>query len=231
MRRLLYTLIFTLFAAATGTAAPPAHPRLNLPPPGQVVQRTVAYLTGEAMHSAWYVVSSRKLAGTNAGGTRVYQWYLSFYAPDGNDGGRLVYQLPNAGNETLARVVRAHGVQMYFPQQSVRIAGAAELRRQGVQDVVAVIHQSAADCGTTQVIVFGADRLMHVRERVNVENPCDLQASIVKHGALSTVRLRGPYYAPDAARCCPTKPHAEALLIHSLNGWRVEPRYFTIHAR
>lgn len=228
MKRLLSALLLTALATGAAAAAPPANPRLDVAPPGQVMQRTVAYLSGEAMHSAWYVIASRKLAGKNMGKTPVYQWYLSFYAPDGNDGGRLVYRLPNAQNDPLARVTQAHGAQMFFPHESLRIAGAAELERQGVQDVVVVMHQAAADCGSADAVVFGADARMHVRARADVRNPCGLQAAIVKNGALSAVRLSGPYYASDAPLCCPTKPHAVALLRRTPHGWRVMPRYFKL---
>src|SRR5690348_8318554 len=158
------------------------------------MQRTVAYLGGEAMHSMWYVVASRKMAGKNMGKTPVYQWYLSFYAPDGEDGGKLIYQLPNKQGELLSTVTKAHGAQMYFPQQELKIVGAAEFEQAGVQDVVVWDHQAGADCGSDDVSVFGANGKGQVQQRVHVQNGCQLAAKIVKHGQLSAIQLTGPYY-------------------------------------
>lgn len=230
MKRLFYALVLVAFSSAGAGAAPPANPHLNLSPPGQVMQKTVAYLTGEAMHSAWFVVASRKMAGRQMGKTPVYQWYLSFYAPDGNDGGKLVYQLPDEQGDLLSHVTKAHGARMYFPQQDVKIAGAAEFEQSGVQDVVVWDHQAGADCGTADVTVFGANTKGQVEQRVHVQNGCSLNAKIVKHGALSAVQLSGPYYGPKAALCCPTKPHASALLLFRNGDWSMTPTYYTISA-
>ena len=205
-------------------------PHFDVAPPGQVVQKTVAYLTGEAMHSKWYVVASRKLVGKNMGKTPMYQWYLSFYAPDGNDGGKLVYQLPNSSHELLSQVTKAHGAEMYFPMQDLKIVGAAEFERPGVQDVVVWDHQAGADCGLADVTVFGADAHGHVEQRVHTENGCTLEAAIVKSAALSTVQLTGPYYGSNAPLCCPTKPKATALLSYKGGAWGMSPQYFVISA-
>jgi hypothetical protein len=163
------------------------------------------------------------------GKTPVYQWYLSFYAPAQN-GVKLVYQLPNNSHELLSRITKAHGADLYFPQQDVKVVGAAEFQRPGVQDVVVWDHQAGADCGTADVTVFGADANGHVIQRVHVENGCALQAKIVKRGALSAVQLTGPYYGPKAAMCCPTKPNANALLSYSGGTWSVTPNYYIISA-
>lgn len=205
-------------------------PHFDVAPPGQVVERKVAYLTGEAMHSRWYIVASRKLVGKNMGTTPMYQWYLSFYAPDGDDGGKLVYQLPNGSHELLSRVTKANGAEMYFPLQDLQIIGPAEFEQPGVQDVVVWNHQSAADCGIADVTVFGADAHGHVVQRVHVENGCVLNASIVKRDGVSAVQLIGPYYAPNAALCCPTKPNAKAFLTFKHGVWTVSPAYFIISA-
>jgi hypothetical protein len=227
MNRLLFVLTLIVFTSAAAAAAPT--PQYNVAPPGQVVQDTVAYLTGEGMNSAWHVVASRKLVGRQMGKTPVYQWYLSFYAPAQN-GVKLVYQLPNNSHELLSRITKAHGADLYFPQQDVKVVGAAEFQRPGVQDVVVWDHQAGADCGTADVTVFGADANGHVIQRVHVENGCALQAKIVKRGALSAVQLTGPYYGPKAAMCCPTKPNANALLSYSGGTWSVTPNYYIISA-
>ena len=221
---------FALAACVLATAAAPQKPHYDVAPPGQVMQDQVAYLTGEGMHSAWHIVASRKLAGKNMGRTPVYQWYLSFYAPDGDDGGKLVYQMPGKDEELLSRVTKAHGADMYFPQQDVKIVGAAEFEQFGVQDVVVWDHQAGADCGAADVTVFGADTRGKVVQRVHVENGCALAAKIVKHGALSAVQLSGPYYGPKAAMCCPTKPKATAVLAYAHGTWSVKPNYYIISA-
>lgn len=220
---------FVIAACVASTAAAP-RTHYDVAPPGQVMQDTVAYLTGEAMHSAWHIVASRKLAGKNMGATPVYQWYLSFYAPDGENGGKLVYQLPNKDGELLSRVVKAHGAQMYFPQQDVKIIGAAQFEQSGVQDVVVWDHQAGADCGAADVTVFGANTKGQLEQRVHVENGCSLDAKIVKNGSLPAVRLSGPYYGPKAPMCCPTKPKASALLSYAKGTWSVKPDYYTISA-
>jgi hypothetical protein len=51
VKRILYALILIAFAGEGAGAAPKPH--YNIAPPGQVVQDTVAYLSGEAMNSAW----------------------------------------------------------------------------------------------------------------------------------------------------------------------------------
>jgi hypothetical protein len=159
----------------------------------------------------------------------VYQWYLSFYAPAQN-GVKLVYQLPNASHELLSRVSKAHGAEMYFPQQDVKIVGAAEFEKSGVQDVVVWDHQSGADCGTADVTVFGANAQGRVEQRVHVENGCSLEAKIVKRSAFSAVQLDGPYYGRSAPMCCPTKPKARATLAFTRGAWSVKPNYYIISA-
>jgi hypothetical protein len=228
MKRFFAAFALAGFSWMTAHAAPVTH--FDIAPPGEVMQDTVAYLTGEAMHSRWHVVASRKLAGKQMGKTPVYQWYLSFYAPDGNDGGKLVYRLPNKSHELLSQVVKAHGAEMYFPMQELRIAGAGEFEQSGVQDVVVWDHQAAADCGAADVTVFGANAKGRVEQRVHVENGCSLDAKIVKSGALSAVQLTGPYYGPRAPLCCPTKPRASALLSYKNGDWGVTPNYFIISA-
>lgn len=220
--------VLALAACFAATAAVPQKVHFDIAPPGQVMQDQVAYLTGEAMHSAWHVVASRKMVGKQMGKTPAYQWYLSFYAPDGEGGGKLVYRLPGPDHELLSRVTKAHGAQLYFPQQEVRIAGAAEFERSGVQDVVVWDHQAGADCGSDDVTVFGANAAGRVEQRAHVQNGCSLSAKIVKHGGLSAVQLSGPYYGPKAALCCPTKPKATALLVYSHGAWSVNPNYYII---
>ena len=228
MKTFSYLLIAALFAAAGAQAG--AAGKYDAPPPGQIMQDVTAYLTGEGMNSKWHVVASRKMVGKQMGKTPVYQWYLSFYAPNGNGGGKLAYRLPDKNGDLLSRVTKAPNAAMYFPQQDLKIVGAAELEKAGVQDVVVWDHQTGADCGTADVTVFGADAKGNVQQRVHVENGCDLSAAVVKHGSLSAVRLTGPYYGPKAPLCCPTKPKASALLSYAHGVWSMAPKYYTISA-
>jgi hypothetical protein len=219
-----------LLAAGTAGAGAATHPAYDKQPPGTIVQDVTAYLSGEAMNSAWHVVASRTMAGKHMGKTPVYQWYLSFYAPAQN-GLKLVYRLPNAENFFIPKVTKAIGAEMYFPIEQLKIVGPAELERSGVQDVVVQTHRYAADCGSSIVAVFGAKPgTMAVEPRVTVVNSCSINASIVKNGSLQAVQLAGPYYAPKAALCCPTKPKVTATLAYSNGTWKVAPSYFLISA-
>src|SRR5581483_9555528 len=135
------------------------------------------------------------------------------------------YRSPGAGTTLLAKVAKANGAQLYFPMQSVKIVGTGELEQPGIQDAVVQVHESAADCGSSTVAVFGAGSSMKPRVRTAVQNGCDLEASFVKYGQMQAVQLTGPYYGPKAAMCCPTKPKASAKLTYSgtIRGWSVTP--------
>ena len=222
----LSLILLTTFASANAAMQ---SPKYNNPPPGTVVQDVVTYLSGEAMNSKWHVVSSRVAVGRQNGKQPAYQWYLSIYAPAPN-GWTLAYRSPGPGTTLLAKVTKANGAQLYFPTQSVKIIGGAELEQAAVQDAVVQVHEQAADCGSSTVAVFGAGSSMKPRVRVAVQNGCDLNASIVKYGQMQAVQLTGPYYGPKAPMCCPTKPSATAKLTNSgaIRGWSVTPNYFRI---
>lgn len=193
------------------------------------MQDVVAYLSGEAMNSKWHVVSSRVLVGKQNGTTPAYQWYVSIYAPAAN-GWTLAWRTPGT-NQLLSKVTKANGAQLYFPMQSVRIAGGAELEQPAVQDAVITLHQQAADCGSSTVAIIGnPGKNFKPQVRATVENGCDLQAKIIKYGNMQAVQLTGPYYGPKAAMCCPTKPKATAKLTYSgqIRGWSVTPKYFNV---
>jgi hypothetical protein len=223
-----YLTLPLLVAAIVFAGAAPA-PHYITPPPGIVVQDVTAYLSGEGMNSAWHAVSSRVLVGHQMGKEPAYQWFLSIYAPSAN-GLKLVYQLPSAEHHILSRVEQAHGAEMYFPVQQLRIAGAGELEQSGVQDLVIQTHEFAADCGESTVAVLGTDQKEAVVTRAQVTNGCDLSASIVKNGSLQAVQLTGPYYGPKAPLCCPTEAHATAMLSFANGRWSVTPKYFTLAA-
>jgi hypothetical protein len=225
-RHISIALLLVLLAAPTA-AAPRAH--FDKQPPGIVVQDVIAYLSGEAMNSRWHVVTSRKLIGSQMGKEPAYQWYVSFYAP-AQDAGKLVYQLPNSSGLLLSRVKKAHGAQLYFPRQTARIVGIGEFGQPGVQQVVLQTRESAADCGVSDVTVFGTNNHMQVGPSVHVGNSCELEARIVKNGDANVIQLSGPYYNGNAALCCPTKPHVTAILAYRNGNWTVKPAYFIISA-
>ena len=226
MKLLLTGLSLVLLSA--GASANAASP-YNNPPPGKVVQDVVTYLSGEAMNSKWHVVSSRVAVGRQNGKEPAYQWYLSIYAPAAN-GWTLAYRSPGPGTNLLAKVTKANGAELYFPMASVKIVGGAELEQAAVQDAVVMVHEQAADCGSSTVAVFGANTKFKPSVHVAVQNGCQLDAKIVKYGNMQAVQLTGPYYGPKAAMCCPTKNNAMAKLTNSgaIRGWNVTPNYFRI---
>jgi hypothetical protein len=233
MKLVLSGLSLVLLTACASANAAMQAPQYNMPAPGKVVQDVVVYLSGEAMNSKWHVVSSRVAVGRQNGKQTAYQWYLSIYAPAAN-GWTLAYRSPGPGTTLLARVTKANGAQLYFPMQSVKIVGGAELEQAAVQDAVVQVHEQAADCGSSTVAVFGvgiaAGRAMKPSVHIAVQNGCSLNASIAKYGQMQAVQLSGPYYGPKAAMCCPTKNNATAKLTNSgaIRGWSVTPNYFRI---
>jgi hypothetical protein len=187
-----------------------------------VESETVAF-NGENASDRWRAVVSRKLLGSGAG-RDFYQWYLSIYALR-RGAYRLRYQSPGNGGP-LSRVEQAHGAQMWFPVQELRIVGTAQLMRPGAQQVVVQSHEMAADCGSAAVTVFATGPGGSIIPAVSVGNPCDLDAKIAGSGA--GIELSGPYYKPDAPLCCPTQPHATATLRYRDGKWTESPRYFKI---
>jgi hypothetical protein len=229
MKLVLSGLSLVLLTACASASAAMQSPKFNNPPPGATVQDVVVYLSGEGMSSQWHVVSSRVAVGKQNGTQAAYQWYVSIYAPVGN-GWNLKYRSPGGGTTLLSKVTKARGAQLYFPMQSVKIVGGAELEQAAVQDAVVQIHESAADCGSSTVAIIGLTKNFQPTIRTTVENGCDLQASIVKYGQMQAVQLIGPYYGPKAAMCCPTKNKATAKLTYSgqIRGWNVTPNYFKL---
>lgn len=211
-------------------AEEPPHPAFSPAPPGTVEQSQLVYLAGEAMHSQWRAIASKNLAGRNSG-TDFYQWHLSFYAIDGTTY-RLKYQSPTNGGP-LSKVTQASdGVKMWFPLQSLKIAGAGEFVKQGVQQLVVASHEAGADCGSATVTVFGTSAGGAVVPLVSVRNGCALKAAIAHaktSGARDAIVLSGPYYNATAPMCCPTKPKAAAVLSYRNGKWTETPNYFPFY--
>ena len=225
--RTLGMLIALLVAAVVPLKAEePANYTYAPAPPGTIVQSQVVYLAGQAMHSQWRAVLSKKVVGQDkAHGKSFYQWYLSIYQIDGTTY-HLQYQSPRDGGP-FQTVEQAHGAPMWFPAEDGKIVGGASLVQSGVENLVVQSTAVGADCGMAMVSVFGAQG-EHVKMLTKVQNPCGLSAAIThKTSGLDTLTLTGPYYAKDAPLCCPTKAKVTTML-HFMDGrWMTTPAYFT----
>lgn len=222
-------LCFGLLAPTS--AEEPAHVTYVPAPPGTVSQNQLVYLTGEAMHAQWRAVASKQLIG-QGNGTTFYQWYLSVYALDGSTY-RLKYQSPANGGP-LSKVTQASGgAKMWFPVQTLQIAGTGEFQKAGVQQLVVSSHEMAADCGSAMVSVLAANADGTVVPAVSVRNGCSLKATIAHAktpGARDAIVLSGPYYNATAPMCCPTKAKAAAVLSYRNGTWTETPKYYSFHA-
>lgn len=220
----LVTLLFACAATASLRAAEPPHVAFSPRPPGTVVQSQVVYLAGQAMHSQWRGVLSKKRVG-KSGKESFFQWYLSIYQIDGSTY-KLRYQSPANGGP-FAKVVKAHGAALWFPRQNASIVGAAQLMGPGVEQLVVATHETGADCGSAAITVLGYDAKTHkVVPEVSAQNGCDLSAKILKSATGSTLVLSGPYYNASAPLCCPTKPKASATLKYAHGKWVETPNYY-----
>ncbi len=199
-------------------------------PPGTVVQSQRVDLSGEAMHSQWRAFASRKYLGSESG-NKFYQWYLSIYAWGDACASRcaLKYQSPADGGP-LSIVEQPEGSKIWFPMQQLRIVGAGEFMQPAVQELVVQSHEMSADCGASTVTVFMATAAGKVVPAVSARNGCDLSASISHGKNGDAISLSGPYYGPNAPMCCPTKPHATAMLNYKGGKWIETPNYYPLYA-
>ncbi len=214
-----------VLAYAAATLAQGSKNSLVPPPPGSVVQTRLVHLSGDVTNGQWEAIVSKKLVGS-ANGQNFYQWYLSIYSLRAN-AYRLRYQSPRNGGP-LSHVEQASGgAKMWFPAQTARIAGAGELMRPGVQQVVVQSHETGADCGSATVTVFAGAPGGSAAPAVSVGNPCDLNAAIASDE--TSILLSGPYYAGNAPLCCPTKPNASAVLRYENGKWVESPNYYKLY--
>jgi len=222
--------IACIFGVLPVSGAEPPHAAFVPVSPGVIVKSQLFYPAGEAMHSQWRAVMSKQLVGK--GSTQsFYQYYLSIYQLDGN-AYKLRYQSPRDGGP-FTKLSKASGAELWFPFQSGTIVGAGEFMRSGVQQVVVATHQTGADCGSAAVSVFGVDPTANkVVPEVSVQNGCDLNARVVAGtgSSLASLLLTGPYYAKNAALCCPTKPNASATLRYQNGRWVQAPKYYEMSA-
>lgn len=225
----LALMLAALAALLPGTAASAAQPapEAYLPaPPGTVVQNETVYLTGDGNFARWQAVVSKKLLG-KANGRAFYQWYLSIYA-DKRGAYRLRYQSPGNGGP-LSTVTPANGAKLWFPVQDVRIVGAGTFMQPGVQELVVRSHEMSADCGAAAVSVFASGPGGGVVPAVSAGNLCDLNATIEHNEGGDVIHLSGPYYAANAAACCPTNANARAGLTYQGGKWVQTPTYFKLY--
>jgi hypothetical protein len=227
VRSAVTALIAALALVTSARAAEPPHVTYDPAPPGTVVSNQVVYLAGEGMSSQWRGIVSKKLVGTSAG-MKFYQWFLSIYAIDGSTY-ELKYQSPKA-KLPFDTVQRTSDASMWFPSQSGSIVGAADFRNDATQELVVSSHQIGADCGSANLTIFGFDpKSREIVPLLALENYCQLDATIVpgKGAAAPAIQLTGPYYAKNAATCCPTKAKVTATLRYVNGQWVEQPmRYF-----
>jgi hypothetical protein len=86
----------------------------------------------------------------------------------------------------------------------------------------------SADCGMATISVFASGPGGSVVPAVSAGNLCDLGATVVRNENGDAIRLSGPYYAANAAACCPTKANASAMLGFS-GKWVETPNLYKIY--
>jgi len=206
-------------------AAEPPSVTYDRPAPGTVQQNVLLYLAGDGMNSQWRAVLSRKQVGSNGTDT-FYQWYLSVYAIDGTTY-KLKYRSPGDGGP-FSNVTKANGAQMWFPIQTGKIDPPAELTMPAKDALIVESHEMSADCGAGVVAVFTTDAAGKVVPAVSARNGCELTAKPVSSKSGPALQLNGPYYAANAAMCCPTKPKASSTLQYVAGKWTQTPSYYEI---
>lgn len=228
MVRRYLVLAFIVAVASVASAAEPLHFKYLPAPPGTIEQSQLVYLSGEGMQSQWRGVVSRKAVGRDASVNETfYQWYLTIYSIDTNGNYVRKYQAPGKGNALLDVVEKAHGATLWFPRQTAQIVGVAAFMYPDVQQLVVAVHQTGADCGSATLTVFRFDQASQkVVPAVSLANGCQLDANIVHEAAGDALQLSGPYYGPNAAMCCPTKPKASAMLRYRNGKWKLTPAYY-----
>jgi hypothetical protein len=206
-------------------AEEPPHYTFDVAAPGSVVQNQLLYLAGDAMHSQWRALLSKKRVGSS-GHDVFYQWYLSVYAIDGTTY-KLQYQSPRDGGP-FSNVTKANGAPMWFPVQTGKIDAPVDLMMQAKDDLVVESHEMAADCGGAVVAVFTTNAAGKVVPAVSARNGCELTATLVTSKAGNSLTLAGPYYGPKAAMCCPTIAKATATLKYVNGTWVETPQRYEL---
>jgi hypothetical protein len=112
--------------------------------------------------------------------------------------------------------------------QSGKIDAPISLMTEGKDNLVVESHEAGADCGAATIAVFTTNAAGSVVPAVSVRNGCSLTAQPVNSAAGTKLSLSGPYYAADAAMCCPTKPNATATLQYTGGKWVETPAYYEL---
>ena len=202
------------------------------PPPGTVVQRLSASLDGTSSPPYLAIVSSKKV-GTS-GTQPIAQLYLSLYREIGRSGTyKRVVQSPGPADplKLVPPVLFMNGGAIPASGASnVTIVGSERLDGDtppGSAQLVVSVHEQKADCGIVQTYVLETRAVGLPLVLVSVSNYCSLSASL----APPALVLKGPYYSPTAALCCPTTPSVSAKLTYAKGTWTLAPPYFTVKKR
>lgn len=192
--------------------------------PAETAVQTVTWKTGA--HHPLKVALTRTRVG--AATPARYQYRLTVFGIDNANKPFVVFRTPG-GDTFLSHVVASAAGGPPFPWQSAKIVGVARLQRGSAPSLVVQRYEAGADCGDSEVAVYSMDE-GRVKRAATVENPCGLEARIVRDGRRAVVELSGNHYKPSDPLCCPSEPHVRARLTTDANGrWIVQPAYFRVY--
>ena len=155
------------------------------------------------------------------------QWRIEIERPQ-RLGGGSAYRTPGT-DSLLDRVEKASGANLWFPNQEAQLLGDGRFLPGEGRQLVVRVYQSGADCGSVTVALLGLrGKAGSVGRLLSVENACSLDVKILRSAKGDELLLSGPYYAENAALCCPTKAHAEARLSYRGGRWIERPQLFKI---
>ncbi len=210
-------LVFALAPHAVASAAAAPVRRI-------VATRTVDFAgPGEA---PWPVRVTTELLGRD--GSRAFeQWRIEVGRPKALGGG-YAYRSPGSDG-LLDRVEKAHGANLWFPNQEAQLLDVGRFLPGRRRQLLVRVYQSGADCGSVTVALLGLrGGGWNVGRLVSIENACSLDVKIAHRAGGDALLLTGPYYAANAALCCPTKAHAEARLFYRNGTWIERPQLFRL---
>ena len=194
-------------------------------PAGRVVATRSVDFAGPG-HAPWVVRVTTEALGRDASRT-FEQWRIEVERPKALGGG-IAYQTPGA-DALLDRVEKAHGANLWFPNQEAQLLGVGRFLPGARRQLLVRVYQSGADCGSATIALLGLrGKGSSIGRLVSVENACSLDVKIARNARGDELILSGPYYAANAALCCPTKPHAEARLLYRGGHWIERPELFKL---
>uniref|UniRef100_E6PF99 Uncharacterized protein n=1 Tax=mine drainage metagenome TaxID=410659 RepID=E6PF99_9ZZZZ len=177
-------------------------------------------------HAPWLVRVTTEALGRDASRT-FEQWRIEVDRPK-TLGGGIAYQTPGT-DMLLDRVEKANGANLWFPNQEAQLLGAGRFLPGVRRQLLVRIYQSGADCGSATIALLGLrGKGSSIGRLVSVENACSLDVQIARSARGDELILSGPYYAANAALCCPTKLHAEARLLYRGGHWIERPQLFKL---